>query len=113
MMTRSLIAFPFVLSILALSCSTTGFAGLARESYAVEIDQKTSAEIQKLEDEVKNIKAVTDQLDTLLRDFEQTKQTTKEFRETLEGIQERMKSMPRENLEKLVEIIQKYLDETK
>ena len=112
-MARLMIIVLFVTSLSIFSCSTTGFAGLAKESYAVEIDQKTSADISQLKDDVKKIKNMTDQLDSLLKDIAETKKTTKEFQESVKTLEERVKSMPRESVEKLVEILQKYLADTK
>jgi peptidoglycan hydrolase CwlO-like protein len=109
----TIIMFSLATLLFVISCSTTGFAGLAKESYAADIEQKTTAEIQTVKDDVKKIKAITDQLESLLKDMEETKKTTKEFKDSVKNIEEQIKSMPRENVAKLVEILQKYLNETK
>jgi DNA anti-recombination protein RmuC len=101
------------MALFILSCTSTGFAGLAKESYAVEIEQKTSSDIEQLKAEVKKIKELTDQLDSLLKDIAETKKTTKEFQDLVKDLETRVKDMPREAIEELVKVLQKYLDETK
>jgi peptidoglycan hydrolase CwlO-like protein len=112
-MTRILLFVVFSIMVLFASCTTSGFAGLAKESYALEVEQKTTADIQALRDEVAKVKALTDQLDGLLKDIEATKKSTKEFQDLVKELEGRINTMPKESIAELVKVLQKYLDEKK
>ncbi len=112
-MNRILLFTVLIIATIFISCTTSGFAGLAKESYALEVEQKTSADIQQLRDEVAKIKELTNKLDGLLEDIEETKKTTKEFQDLVKELEGRINDMPRESIEELVKILQKYLDESK
>jgi len=112
-MNRILILTVLAITILFASCTTSGFAGLTKESYTLEVEQKTTADIEALRDEVAKIKVLTDQLDGLLKDIEATKKSTKEFQDLVKELEGRINNMPKESIAELVKVLQKYLDEKK
>ncbi|MBN2533930.1 MAG: hypothetical protein JXB88_13655 [Spirochaetales bacterium] len=92
---------------LSTSCSTTGFLGLARESYANEIQEenkKLKEENEQLKEEINTIKKDMEKVLDLADNIENLEELTKEVKSKLD-------KLPEATLRKIVSILQKYLDE--
>jgi len=99
--------------LLLAGCTSTGFAGLAKESYAVSIDEELSesqASVEQLRQEVEDIKRLADKLSNLVDDIEEAKKDTEELKALAKLVEERLNTLPRQTLEKLVEALKIYLE---
>ena len=94
-----------------ISCSTTGFAGLAKESYVSDLDQKTSSEIEELKSDMSKIKEQTTKLDDLLKEIEESKKATLDYQKSVKDLEQSVKSLPKTTIQKLIQILQKHLDD--
>lgn len=86
--------------VLITGCSTTGFLGLAKESYAIQLGEENA----QLKEELKNIKEDMEKVLDLAEEIEDLEELTKD-------VESKLDDLPEETLRKIVLILQKYLDE--
>jgi cell shape-determining protein MreC len=96
---KQLFAFVIAVSIMITGCTSTGFCGLAKETYALEINERQTnlkEEFDQLKKEVKILMELTEEL-------EQLKSLTKDITAKLDVL-------PEETLRRMVNILTTYLD---
>ncbi|MBN2444409.1 MAG: hypothetical protein JXJ04_23805 [Spirochaetales bacterium] len=84
---------------LVTGCTSTGFLGLAKESYAKELEEENT----KLKEELEIVKNDMDKVLDLAGEMEQIGRMTKK-------IESRLDELPEETLRKLVDILENYLN---
>lgn len=94
-------AIAIVLTVLFLGtgCSTTGFLGLAKESYVKQLGEEN----EQLKEELDSIKRDMDKVLELADEIEDLEELTKDVKSKLD-------ELPEETLRKIVLILQEYLD---
>jgi Tfp pilus assembly protein PilO len=80
-------------------CTSTGFCGLAKEAYALEIDEKNT----RLKEELEQLKKDVETLMELTEELDQLRSLTKDMTAKLDGL-------PEETLRRMVQILNIYLD---
>jgi PBP1b-binding outer membrane lipoprotein LpoB len=80
-------------------CSTTGFLGLAKESYAKQLEEEN----RQLKEELEIIKSDMNMVLELAENIEDLENLTKE-------IESKLDNLPEDTLRKLVSILQDYLE---
>lgn len=96
--------FPFFIAtgvILFTNCTTTGIAGLAKESYVQQLEAKCTT----LENELTILKAKNEEIKDLLGDVKETKSLANDLKRKFE-------TLPRDTLKTLANMIIDYLDQT-
>ena len=93
-------ALLLIVLFLATGCSTTGFLGLAKESYVKQLGEEN----EQLKEELNNIKEDMEKVLDLADDIEDLEDLTKD-------VESKLDELPEETLRRIVSILQKYLDE--
>jgi hypothetical protein len=88
----------FLFLIVILSCTSTGFLGLAKESYVQQLEQENNQLKQDFGIVKKDMETVLELAD----EIEELEVLTK-------GIESRLDELPEETLRKLVDILSEYL----
>ena len=102
-------AIIIMLAVLVLSpgCTTTGFIGLAKESYAIQLgeeNEQLKAENEQLKEDLKAIQKDVEKVLELANDIQDLEELTK-------TVESKLDKLPEATLRKIISILQKYLDE--
>ena len=90
----------FIILVLCTGCTSTGFLGLAKESYVKQLEDeniKLKEEIESLKNEMTQVLELADNIEKL-EDY-------------AERVKSKLDKLPEETLRKIVDILQNYLDE--
>jgi hypothetical protein len=120
-----------LVALLSFSCSSTGFMGLAKEENVAALDEKRSEEIGQLRTEIERLDALSEELEAALVQVERAKTDAAqavalakdnaekakelsgkmdEVRVLLKKMETRLSEMPKEAIDELVRVLQKYAD---
>lgn len=116
-----------------LSCSTTGFMGLASEKAVIAMDEKKSAEIEELKIQIERLDSLSEELEEALAKVEQAKKDAaqavelarsseeesadiekkmEEMLTMLKKLERKIKDLPRETIDEIISILKEYLDDS-
>ena len=113
-----------ILSLLWLvGCTSTGFVGLAKESYAEGIEKDAEitrekvddlkAEVKELQEDLEKMEDLSEELISLIKDLKEAKKDTEELKKLANIVEERLEELPVQTLEKLVDILNEYIQKEK
>lgn len=111
---RAVIAFALVLSFFTGCATMAGWVGIASEK---SVDESLGAARRDLETEIAGLRGDMEQvqeqvvrIERLGALFEETMQATEELQQLAKVMESRLEKTPRDTIEKLVEILQDYLE---
>jgi len=115
---RSRVAAPlltFLVLFILFGCATmAGWVGIASSE---SVDEKVAGASSDLEAEIGSLRSDLDayqaratEIDRLGRSIEETIRTTEELQQLAEIMESRLQQMPRDTIEELVAILQRYLN---
>jgi len=86
--------------VVCTGCTSTGFLGLAKESYVKQLEDENT----KLKEEIESLKNEMTQVLKLADNIEK-------LEDYAERVKAKLDELPEETLRKIVDILQNYLDE--
>ncbi|UCF99338.1 MAG: hypothetical protein JSV89_07310 [Spirochaetaceae bacterium] len=118
MRSRVVAALPIALALVWLSgCATmAGWVGIASSE---SVDEKLTGTRSELEAEIGSLRSDLDahqtrvtEIESLSRSMEEAIRATEELQQLADVMESRLEQMPRDTIQELVDILQRYLDDS-